>query len=405
YSTLLGGDENESGLGLAVDAAGAAFVTGYTYSATFPTTPGTPQTKIGGVSDAFVTKFAFKPVTLFAVGGAPRPVLVYKTNNTRVADFAPYGPSYAGPVTVAVGDVNGDGVYDLVTGAAAGNPHVKVFDGKAFANGTFDPANPDAGLLASFFAYALQFNVGANVAVGDVDGDSFADVVTGATAGNPHVKVYKGKDIARGTFNPDGASLLASFFPYELQFNVGANVAAGDVNKDGFAEVVTGATVGNPHVKVYTGKDIAQGTFNNSNPDASALASFFPYGLAFNVGAFVAVGDTDGDGFGDVVSGASAGNPHVKVYSGQAIAQGAFNNNDPEASRLAEFFAYDLDFNVGVAVGAADFDGDAKAEVLTGASVGSPHYRVVKGNAGGVKPPALFEGLAPGIQGGIAVGA
>jgi hypothetical protein len=361
-----------------------------------------------GTITGFVAKFNLAaptspPVRFFAVGGAPGRVLVYKPDNTLVADFAPYGPDYTDPITVAVGDINGDGIVDIVTGTAAGNPDVRVYDGAAFADGTFDPNNPNASLMAQWFPYGLNFNVGANVAVGDIENNGFADIVTGATVGNPDVRVYRGKDIANHTFDPNGASLIAQWFPYGLDFNVGANVAVGDVSGNGFADVVTGATAGNPDVRVYSGKDIAQGTFNPTG--SSLLAQFFPYGLDFNVGAFVAVGDTTASGFGDVITGASAGNPDVRVYSGNAIANGTFNNANPDASLRDQFFAYDLNFDVGAAVASADFENNGKFDILTGASAGTPHYRVVKGTATGTLPPALFEGIPSDLQGGIAVGA
>jgi hypothetical protein len=342
-------------------------------------------------------------VPLVAVGGAPGHVLVFRPDNTLLADFQPFGASYTGGVSVAVADVNGDGYNDLVVGATSGNPDVRVYDGKALATGTFSAANPNASLLAEFFAYGLNFNVGANVAAGDIEHKGYADIVTGATAGNPDVHVYRGKDIAQGQFDPSGKSLLAHWFPYALQFNVGANVAVGDVNGNGYADVVTGATAGNPDVRVYSGQDLATGTFDPAGK--SLLAQFFAYGLNFNVGAFVTVGDTTGSGFGDIITGASAGNPDVHVYSGQAIANHTFDNNHPEASLRDQFFAYGLNFNIGAAVASADFENTGKFDILTGASAGSPHYRVVKGNATGVQPPALFEGMPADLYGGIAVGA
>src|SRR5262249_23807559 len=65
----------------------------------------------------------------FAVAGSGR-VLVYRPDNTLVADFAPYGGAFTDAINVALGDVNGDGIYDLVTAAAVGNPDVRVYDGK-----------------------------------------------------------------------------------------------------------------------------------------------------------------------------------------------------------------------------------------------------------------------------------
>jgi hypothetical protein len=73
YSTLLGGSSDDKGYGLAVDAAGSAYVAGQTLSSDFPTTPGafreTPNPNISGPDpgDAFVTKLSMKPE------GYPRP--------------------------------------------------------------------------------------------------------------------------------------------------------------------------------------------------------------------------------------------------------------------------------------------------------------------------------------------
>jgi uncharacterized delta-60 repeat protein len=338
--------------------------------------------------------------TFFAVGGSPGRVDVYKSDGTAVTSFAPYGASYTGGVAVAFGDVNGDGIDDLITGAQVGNPHVKVYNGAAFVNGTFNPATPDASLITSFFPYAVQFNVGVNVAAADINGNGYADIVTGADVGNPDVRVYSGKNIAAGP------TVLGQWFPYALQFNVGATVAAGDVSGTGFADIVTGASVGNPDVRVYSGRDIAMNTFVPSG--ASQLAQFFAFGLNFNVGAYVAVGDVNGDGFADIIAGSSAGNPEVKVYDGRAVAAGTFNTNNPDGSKLADFFAYDVGANLGVSVAAADFDRDGMAEVLTGPMHGATsNFRVVKGLSSGTKPPALkgLDGTASDISGGILVGA
>jgi hypothetical protein len=337
-----------------------------------------------------------------AVGGAAGRVRVFhddpqKNQPVLLADFAPFGDSYTGPIAVALGDINKDGIKDLVVGAAVGNPNVKVYDGRAIAAGTFQ-TNPDASLLASFFPYALQFNVGANVAVGDIEHDGYADIVTGATVGNPDVRVYSGKDIANHTFNPDGPSLLAQWFPYALQFNVGANVAVGDVHKDGYADIVTGATAGNPDVRVYSGQDIATGHFDPSGH--SQLAQWFPYALQFNVGAFVAVGDVQSDGYADVITGASSGNPDVRVYSGKDLATGTF---DPTgSSQLDQFDPFAMGQNIGAAVATADVEHTGKVDLVVGSTV-VPTYGVFRGDGTMIQENSLsgqgFDG------GGLYVGA
>src|SRR5262249_26505792 len=199
--------------------------------------------------------------------------------------------------------------------------------------------------------------------------------------------------------------VLAQWFAFGVSFNVGAYVAAGDVTNSGHADVVAGATAGNPQVKVYDGRAIAAGT---TDPESHLLASFFAYGISVTVGAFVAVGDTTGDGYADIITGATAGNPDVHVYDGKAIAQGTFNNSNPDASQVAQFFAYGLQFNIGAAVATGYFEGATnKADILTGASKGTPHYRIVSGSSTGTQPPVVkgMEGIVGDIQGGIFVGA
>jgi hypothetical protein len=354
----------------------------------------------------------------FAVGGAPGLVQIRRDDDgSLITEFAPYGPGYTGPISVAVGDVSGDGIPDLVTAAAAGNPDVRVFDGMALENGSFNPANPSASLLAQWFAYGLNFNVGATVAVGDIENDGFADIVTGATAGNPQVKVYRGKDIASHTFDPNGGSVLASFFGYGLNFNIGANVAVGDISHNGYADVVTGASAGNPQVKVYNGKDIALHTFDPNG--SSVLAQWFAFGLQANIGATVAVGEgvnyrPPGSLIATVpvnyvIVGASSGNPQVKIYNGDAIANGMFNSAMPDSSLRGEFFAYNrLNANVGVNVSTADFEGTGVVDILTGPTQGSANFRVVRADtATGIMPAAIngIDLVASDLTDGVSVGA
>ena len=106
-------------------------------------------------------------VTGADAGGGPHVRVFDAQSGLEWLSIVPYHPSFLGGVRVATGDVNGDGVQDIVTTpGAGGGPHVMVFDGRT------------GGAIASFLAYDPGFTGGLFVAAGDVNGDGRADIIT-----------------------------------------------------------------------------------------------------------------------------------------------------------------------------------------------------------------------------------
>lgn len=309
---------------------------------------------VPGAIDVFSVDFALEVTTGAGPGGGPH----VRSFIDPEDDFGFFSGSGTAGVRVARFDLDGDGFDEVITSAGPGqSPRVRIHA----ADGT---------LLTSFLAYEAAFRGGVFVAASDVDGDGTGEIITGAGAGGgPHVRVFTGNGTARG----------GGFMAFSPAFAGGVAVAAGDVDGDGAAEIITGAGPGGgPHVRVVTASGEERG-------------SFFAYPAAFPGGVDVAAGDIDGDGVAEIVTGAGpGGGPHVRVFSGTG-------------GGLHSFFAYAPTFGGGVEVAAGDLSGDGVAELITGAGPGGgPHVRVLTPAGGEL---ASFYAYDPAFHGGVDVAA
>jgi hypothetical protein len=312
-----------------------------------------PSSFLAGGSTAFT-------VTGADAGGGPE-VIVYDaaTGTLRYAFYA-YDPRFLGGVRVTTGDINGDGVPDIITApGAGGGPDIRVFDGVT------------GQLIREFMAYSPYFLGGVYVASGDVNRDGRADITTAPdTGGGPEVKVFSGRDNA----------ILYDFYAYSPLFGGGVRVAAGDIDGDGRADIVTGAGPGGgPHVKVFSGAT------------GAVIRSLMAYSPNFNGGVFVAAGDVNADGRVDIVTGQGAGGvPQVEVFSGL------------DGSLLQSFLAFAPNFTSGVRVSVQDGSGSAQI-VVAGGYNSMPLVETFQG--GTLAMLDSFYAYDPRFLGGVFVGA
>ena len=279
-------------------------------------------------------------------GSAPLVKVFDPVSGAVVSSFLAYTPDYRSGVTVDVGDVNGDGVYDIITGVGKGKARVKVIDGTKL-----DQVDPITGvilpsaLLGNFLAFDPSFTGGVWVAAGDINGDGLADIITGAgPGGGPNVKVVDARKLnlvqANGVIAQ--AALLARFSAYDSTFRGGVRVAAGDINGDGRIDIVTGAGPGGPpRVKVFTGPDLAEG------------ASFLAFEKGFRGGVTVATGNIKGFAFDDIIVGKGAGSvPSVSIFSDQCSMSMSMMHEhcDLDMMQMDSFLAYSSIYRGGVRV-------------------------------------------------------
>ncbi|HEY3790115.1 MAG TPA: hypothetical protein VGL71_14745, partial [Urbifossiella sp.] len=219
-------------------------------------------------------------------------------------------------------------------------------------------------------------------------------VITPNESGGPRVEVY---EYVSGAF-----TLTQNFFALgNPDFRGGARAAVGDINHDGFGDLIVAAGFGGgPVVEVYNGKSMAQ-----QGQQVVLVPDFFVFDSSLRNGVYVAAGDVDGDGFADLIVGAGpGGGPRVMVLSGAILTnQGSAA---AEAAPVANFYAGDNSNRDGVGVGVANLDGDQYADVLTAASASDSQIMAYLGvdlMAGVVLPDENFTGF-PGLPGGVFVG-
>ncbi|MDA8099543.1 MAG: FG-GAP-like repeat-containing protein [Nitrospiraceae bacterium] len=203
--------------------------------------------------------------------------------------------------------------------------------------------NRNSGTLIAFDLVALASQYGANVAVGDIDGDGSAELVVGTGGGQGNAATVR-------VFRTDKTPVL-EFTPFASQN--GVQVAVADLNGDGKAEIIVasagGADVGTVAVYTYD----------------SATQAMVPTGISFagfSNGTNVAVADTEGDGRPEIVvapgfSKQNAGT--VRIWKSDVSGSvGSWTAVMVKEMTLSDSY--------GATVSAGDVDNDGKDEIIIG---------------------------------------
>ncbi|MFA6603927.1 MAG: L,D-transpeptidase family protein [Patescibacteria group bacterium] len=227
------------------------------------------------------------------------------------------------PASAVLYDLGQDGVAEILVGSGFGQaPVVSLYQ----ADGT---------LISRFAVYDPGMKQGVNVAAGDVDGDGRAEIVTGTGPGAAaHVLVFDGYGKMKA---PAGG-----FFPFGRESRGGVAVAVSDVNGDGVNEIIAASGPGeSPRVAVW------------KRPFFAAAAEFAPFAETMVAGVNVAAGDVDGDGVAEILAvPAGKSDPVARI-----IKVG-------EPASAPGGFSVSADMSNGLTVAAADIDDDGRAEII-----------------------------------------
>ena len=249
----------------------------------------------------------------------------------------------------SAGDLNGDGYSDVIIGAYGNyfsdTGRVYIFFGGAVMNNVADlimkgPSSNDR------FGYSVS-------SAGDLNGDGYSDVIVGSDGWSPltvtdKIYIYFGGAV----MNNVADVIIIDQYPSELGVSVSS---AGDVNGDGYSDVIIGIPNITGNAYIYFG---GASMDNSADVTMTGQANSL-FGLSVSE-----AGDVNGDGYSDVIVGAPADQFTSVIGKAYVYFGGAVMNNSPDVTMSGEAAGHHFGISVSTA---GDVNGDGYSDVIIGA--------------------------------------
>jgi hypothetical protein len=312
---------------------------------------------------------------------------------------------YAGTQVSNAGDVNGDGIGDLIIGAYGAKANGNASAGQSyvvFGSKTSFPATLNLSALNgsngfTFNGIAANNYAGDSVSsAGDVNGDGIDDLVIGADGASPNGNnragqsyvVFGSKTGFPATLNLSTLNGVNGFTINGIAANDGSGYpvsSAGDVNGDGIDDLIIGASSAKANGNAYAGQSYVVFGSKTGFPATLNLSTlngvngFTINGIAANDSSGYPVrkaGDINGDGIGDLVIGADGADPNGNSSAGQSYVVFGSKTGFPATLNLSTLNGTNGftingiaagDFSGSWVSGAGDVNGDGIDDLIVGA--------------------------------------
>jgi Ca2+-binding RTX toxin-like protein len=338
----------------------------------------------------------------------------------------------------SAGDINGDGIDDLIIGAFGANPNGNTFAGASYVvfggNGVGSSSNLNLSALNGSNGFVINGiaafdRLGISVSsAGDINGDGIDDLMIGAFGADPNGNTFAGASYVVFGGNGVGSSsnLNLSALNGSNGFVINGIAAsdfsgisvssAGDINGDGIDDLIVGAYGADPNGNGYAGESYVvfggSGVGSSGNLNLSALNGsngFVINGITaydFSGVSVSSAGDINGDGIDDLIIGASAADPNGNTFAGASYVvfggSGVGSSGSLNLSTLNGSNGFVIN---GIAAGdgsggsvssAGDINGDGIDDLIIGASAADPN-----GNSAAGASYVVFGGSGVGSSGSL----